>query len=288
MVAPQKIVKRQLLINLGLAALVAGLAWLVFFKPETPPGAGLHVLSSLNAANIDSISLAPAKQPRIELRKRHNTWYLTEPWSARADAARIENLLSLLTAQSEKRIVTQDLTRFELDQPVARLKLGTQEFAFGATQPLTNQLYVHTQGAVYLISPVYFVDVLQPAQAYLSKQLLAADEIPIAFEFPGFTLTRKDGTWQQTPPQAAPTQDAANAFADEWRHAHAVSVSRIDAFNATEHITLRFASGKLLALQAAQQEGAWVVFRADEKLAYHFTLDAAQRLRTPHPSPRKP
>jgi len=66
-------------------------------------------------------------------------------------------------------MVTTDLARFELDKPLARIKLGAQEFSFGATQPLSNQLYVHTQGAVYLISPVYFIDAAQPAQAFISN-----------------------------------------------------------------------------------------------------------------------
>jgi len=285
-VAQKKIVKRQLWVNLVLALLVAALGWLVFLKPEAP-GDVQHKLSTLSAAQIDSISIALANQPRTELRKRQGTWYLTEPFQARADAARIESLLGLLTAQSEKRIVTTDLARFELDRPLARLKLGSQEFAFGATQPLSNQLYVHTQGAVFLISPVYFVDAAQPAQAFISKRLLADDEIPVAFAFPHFTLTRDNGTWRMTPPTSAPTQDAANAFADEWRHAQARAVNQPVDYKGTERITLRLASGKSLTLQAAQQAQEWVVLREDEKLAYRFSLDTAQRLRDPQPAFKK-
>lgn len=287
MVAQKEIVKRQLWVNLGLALLVAALGWLVFLKPEAPSDTALHKLSTLSAAQIDSISIAPANKPRMELRKRQNTWFITEPFQARADAARIESLLGLLTAQSEKRMVTTDLARFELDRPLARLKLGSQEFAFGATQPLTNQLYVHTQGAVFLISPVYFVDAAQPAQAFISKRLLADDEIPVAFEFTRFALTRDNGTWRMTPPTGTLTQDAANAFADEWRHALARAVSQPADFKGTERIVLRLASGKSLTLQAAQQAQEWVVLREDEKLAYHFSLDAAQRLRNPQPTSKK-
>lgn len=281
MVAQKEIVKRQLWMNLGLALLVAALGWLVFLKPEAPSDAQ-HKLSGLSAAQIDSIAIDRANQPRIALRKRQNTWYLTEPFQARADATRIDSLLGLLTAQSEKRIVTTDLARFELDRPLARLKLGSQEFAFGATQPLSNQLYVHTQGAVYLISPVYFIDAAQPAQAFISKRLLADDEIPVAFAFVNFALTRDDsGAWRMTPPTGAPTQDAANAFADEWRHALALTVSQAAEFKGTERIALRFASGKSLTLQVAQQAQEWVLLREDEQLVYRFSPEVAQRLLDP-------
>lgn len=275
--------KRQLWMNLGLGALVAALGWVVFFKAEAPD-VHLYPLSSLSPAQVDKIVIAPAQQPRIVLHKRQNTWFVAEPFSVRADAVRINNLLGLLAARSEKRIVTTDLARFELDKPLARLTLGSQEFAFGSTQPLSNQLYVHTQAAVYLISPVYFIDVAKQPSDYVAKQLLAPDENPVGFEFATFKLTRDGGKWQKEPADPALSQDDANKFADEWQHAQAFAVSQPPAFQATEHITLRFASGKSLTLQAAQQGQEWIVLRTDEKLAYHFMPDAVRRLHELVPS----
>lgn len=284
--AQKKIVKRHLWVNLALAALVAALGWLVFFKPEAPSDTVLHKLSSLSAAQIDRISIAPANQPRIELRKRQNAWFMTEPLNARADAARIESLLGLLTAQSEKRIVTTDLARFGLDQPLARLKLGSQEFSFGAAQPLSNQLYVHTQGAVFLISPVYFVDVAQPAQSFISKQLLADDEIPVAFEFPRFTLTRDKGTWRMTPPTGAPTQDAANIFADEWRHALASSAQAAETLQSTAAVHVIFQSGKSARFLFAHAGEDWLLLRDDERVVYRFTAPSGKNLLEPAFAPK--
>jgi hypothetical protein len=280
-VAQKKIVKRQRWVNLGLAALVAVLGWLVFLKPEAPPGAGLHPLSTLRAAQIDSIDIAPANQPRIALRKRQNAWFITEPFSARADVTRIDSLLGLLTAQSEKRMVTADLARFELDKPLARLTLGQQEFAFGATQPLSNQLYVYTQGAVYLISPVYFIDVAKPPPAFISKQLLADDEIPVAFDFPRFTLTRDNGTWHMTPTAGAPTQDAANAYADEWRHALAASVQPTATLPSGAAVRVTLQSGKTLRVGFTRDGADWLLLREDEHLVYRLNAQAGRNLLTP-------
>ena len=279
--------RRQAWVNLGLALGVVALSWLVFFKSTAMGNAAGYKLSTLSSAQIDQINIAVANRPRIVLRKNQNTWFIDEPFHARADPIRVESLLGALSAQSEKRFSPQDLARYELDKPLAQLQLGEQTFAFGGVQALSNQLYVLTRGAVYLISPVYFVDITKPATNFISKQLLDAQEIPIAFEFPHYTLTRQNGTWRMTPQAASFTQDNANILADEWTHAQANATSQPPNFKATERITLRFASGKSLILLAAQQGQEWVVLRQGTPLAYHFTLDAAQHLRDPWPSSKK-
>jgi len=285
-VAQTKIVKRQLWVNLGLAVAVAALAWLFFLKPETSPDSALYKLSLLNATQVDEISIALAHQPQVVLRKKPNGWFVTEPFSARADALRVDSLLGLLSAQSEKRLAAQDLARFELDKPLARVKLGAQEFVFGATQPLTNQLYVLTQGAVYLISPVYFIDVAKPAQTLISKQLLADEEVPVAFEFPHFTLKRENATWRMTPQTDAPTQDTVNTFADEWRHALAMSVQPTSALQSTMTVRVRLQSGKSVTVFVARDANDWLLLREDEHLAYRFSASAGKTLLEPGFAPK--
>ena len=275
---------QRLWINAGLAALVATLGWLVFFKPETLPSAD-YKLSTLATTSVDEISIALANRPRVMLRKRKGEWFVTEPFAARADSARIEGLLGLLAAQSAKRMAAQDLARFQLDKPLARVRIGNQEFVFGGTQPLTNQLYVLTQGAVYLVSPVYFVDVAKQAADYISKQFLDDNEVPLAFEFPRFKLSRIDGKWRMTPQAGAPTQDDANRFADEWRHAMAMNVAPAAIPKTGEFISVKLNSGKTIKVYYTRDETEWVLVRDDEKLAYHFTAEAAKRLLTPKFAP---
>ena len=277
--------KRQLWLNLGMASGVGVLAWLVFFKPDATETTQFP-LSTLSAPSIQEIVIHPAQKPRLVLSKRSGNWMLTEPFVARADAARIDNLLGLLSATSERKLPVQDLARYELEKPLASVKIGPQEFIFGGAHPLTNQLYVQTQGAVYLISPVYFIEVAKSATDYASKQILSADENPVGFEFAGFKLSRNAGTWHRTPTDDALSQDNTNQFADEWRQARALSVSVPQNFQAKEHITVHLAGGKTLKLQAVQLDHEWAVLRPDENLLYHFKLEVAQALRQPHPKPQ--
>ena len=273
--------KRQLWINLGLALGVVVLAWLVFFKSEKLADADLYKLSDVKAAQVDSIRISVASQPRITLVKKQNVWFLTEPLNARADPIRVESLLGVLTAQSEKRFAAKDLARYELDKPLAQLQLGTQNFAFGGVQPLSNQLYVLTNDAVYLISPVYFLDLSKPATALIAKQILAAAEIPVAFEFPHFTLTRHDGTWRMTPPAAAFTQDNANAFADEWTQAQASSVQAATTLASAHTVRMTLQSGKTLNVLFTRTETEWLLLREDAGLLYRFPTTAGNALLEP-------
>ena len=273
--------KRQLWINLGLALGVVVLAWLVFFKSEKLADADLYKLSNVKAAQVDSIRISVASQPRITLVKKQNVWFLTEPLNARADPIRVESLLGVLTAQSEKRFAAKDLARYELDKPLAQLQLGTQNFAFGGVQPLSNQLYVLTNDAVYLISPVYFLDLSKPATALIAKQILAAAEIPVAFEFPHYTLTRHDGTWRMTPPAAAFTQDNANAFADEWTQAQASSVQAATTLASAHTVRMTLQSGKTLNVLFARTDTEWLLLREDAGLLYRFPTTAGNALLEP-------
>jgi len=279
--------KRQLWINFGLALGVAVLAWLVFFRSERLADAGLYKLSSMSASQVDKIGISVANQPRIELVKKQNTWFLTEPLRARADPLRVESLLGVLTSQSAKRFAAKDLARYELDKPLAQLQMGAQTFAFGGVQPLSNQLYVLTQGAVYLISPVYFLDVAKPATDMLAKQLLATEDVPVAFAFPHYTLTRQNGTWRMTPAADTFTQDNANTFADEWTHALASDVQPATNLAAAHTVRVTLQSGKTLSVLFARANKEWLLLREDEGLLYRFPTAAGNALLEPSFAPKE-
>lgn len=272
--------KHRLWLNLALAVIVSILVWTVFFKREAPSTAG-YALSKLNAAEVSEIILAPANKPRITLAKRRGDWFVTEPLSARADSERVDSILGLLTARSAKRMPAQDLARFQLDQALVRVRIGGQEFVFGGSQPLSNQLYVLTQGYVYLISPVYFVDVARAAPDYISKSLLSDKEIIVGLDFPKFQLARVDGNWRMQPEGKKFTQDQANSFADLWQHAIATQVTPASLASGDAVITLKFKSG--LETKVAVQRGAEDISfsRSDEKLTYQFSRGAAVSLLTP-------
>jgi hypothetical protein len=278
--------KSRLLHNVLLALVVAGLALFLVFKPEKA-GPQRFALSTLPAASVTRLDLAPAGKDAIVLEKRGDEWRMTAPFRARADDYRIAATLELLKAQSETRLPAKDLQKFELDPPFVRLRVeaGSRQQAIdiGGRQPLTNQLYVATGGYVYLVSPVYLVDVSRGAEDFLAKKLLADGESPTGFELPGLKLTLKDGRWQREPDDGKLTADELNRFVDEWKLATAMSVTRAEPGSGKPLAEVRvlLASGKRLSLALLAREPEVVLRRADEGLDYHFAPDAGARLLDP-------
>lgn len=283
--------KSRLLHNIVLALIVAGLALFLVFKPQKA-GPQKFALSTLQATGVTRLDLTPAGKAPIVLEKHGGDWRMTAPLQARADRFRIDSLLEILGAQSETRLPATDLGRFGLAKPFARLvaRQGAAEqvFDFGDRQPVSNQLYVATGGQVYLVSPVYLVDMSKGAEDFLSRKLLADAESPVAFELPGLKLALKDGTWTREPNEGPRSPDLKNLsadqlnrFVDEWKLAMAMSVAKAGTGKALAQVRVRLSNGRTLELSLLEREPEVVLRREDEGLEYHFAADAGARLLDP-------
>ena len=276
--------RSRLLHNLLLAAAVLALALFLFFRPE-PAGPQRFALSMLRAADVVAIELAPRAQGPIVLERGKAGWHVRAPRNARADEERIKAVLNILGAQSERRLPPGDSAKFGLAPPTLRLTVRTareaQVFDFGDTQPVTGEVYVATGGAVYLVSPVYTVDVSGGVEAFLAKKLLAEDEHPVGFTLPGLSLLLENGRWRREPDDGRFSADQLNRFADEWRLATATRVGEGQPGQAASRIAVRLADGRSLAFTLLARQPEWVLRREDEGLHYHFAPDVGERLLDP-------
>lgn len=268
--------KSRWLTNLLLLAVVLAAAAALFWPREPGPASGL-ALSALTPQTITQIRIEPTGRAAVVLQKRGDAWFMNEPYAARADLNRVQGLLSLSQARSEKKFAATDLARFELDKPLARVTLNQQLFTFGGVHPLNQLLYVQTGDAVYLVSPVYFSDVAKRTEDYLSKQLLPETAQPIGFASDKVKWQRIDGQWQRTPAKAEITQNDANRHADIWRQALASEVSA-QGGKAQGQIELTLADGKRIHFDILQRAPELVLWRADEKLAYRFGQETSKQL----------
>jgi hypothetical protein len=283
--------KSRLLHNIVLALVVAGLALFLLLKPEKA-GPQKFRLSQLQAGAITQVTLAPAKRDTIVLEKRGEDWRMSAPFPARADANRVASTLEILQAQSETRLPAQDLQKFELDQPFVRLRVKDQakeqEFIFGGRQPVSNQIYVATEGHVYLVSPTYLMDVVRGPGDFASKKLLAESDSIAGFAMPELKLTLKDGRWQREPNDGKLSADQLNRYADEWRLALAMSVDKASDAKPLERLRLTLASGKTVAISLIARDPEVVLRREDEALDYRFPRDVGERLLNPAAHAKQP
>jgi hypothetical protein len=273
------------LLNLALALLVAGLVLFVYLRPAPQVAAQLDI-SNLDAGQVTHVVIQRPGQAELALQKRAGQWFISAPFRARADNLRVEKILKILSAKSAQSFAATDLARFGLDRPLLQLTIDGQTFAFGTQHPLTNEIYVATQGRVYLLPPSHFASASASAPDFASKMLFAPDENPLGFAFPGFTLTQDQGKWSRRPPGPDLSQDSLNQWADEWRRAIAVIAQPYAQGNPLEQFSVRLSNGKTVPFQILQREPELVLLRGDENMQYHFPNAIGKRLLEPPGQPQ--
>lgn len=279
-------VKRGLLVNLLLALVVGGIVAWTLLKPEDK-GAPAHALSQKKPGDAKRIAIDRKGLPPFVLEKdKADRWVQSAPFPARTDASKAPRLLDLLGAQAKVTFPAQNLARFELDEPFARMTIDDQVFAFGSVNSVTNEQYVLTGDTVFVVSPVHGFALPTQVDSLASHLLLADDEVPMAFSLSGITIEMRDGKWVRTP--ALPddekrSQDDFQRWAEEWRYASSLA-TRVRAGplkGDTVRITLR--NGRTIELRILARTPETRLLRTDENLEYVFPPDTGTRLLAPGP-----
>lgn len=281
--------------NLLLVTLVTALALYALYKPNPQDDIKRFELSTLAKAAVTKIAIEPKGGARIELNKQGEDWLIVQPFAARADRTQVDRMLDVLTARSNDKLAASDLQRFDLDAPAMRVTFNDQSIAFGTASPVGGDQYALVGDSVYLVAPYFRSLVPDDAQRLITHALLRADEKPVAFMLPSFSVQQQDGKWTLTPPPASEkdrlSQDDFNRWVDDWKLASSLLTQRSADKQANEWIELRMADGKTLRLGILQREPELVLARSDEKLSFYYSAETAKRLLSapmPAPAPQAP
>lgn len=273
--------KGKVLVNLFLVALVLALGLWMTTKSGNE-GGPVARLSTLQPDGVKVIRIARDGLPEIVLERDGKRWKQTAPFPARTDGAQAGRLLDLLAAQSQRSFPAEDLARFALDKPFARVVVGTQEFAFGTQNTLTQEQYVLTGNRVHLVSPVYAYGLPTRADSLATHMLLAEEDVPVRLELPGVTLASKDGKWTRTPDTAEKSsQDDLVRWVEEWRFASSLATQPLDAEPTGEPLRIGLRDGRTIELVVTSRAPELVIARRDEKLRFVFAADKATSLFAP-------
>ncbi len=285
MAAPPLHMTRSRLLNAALLAAVAVLAAFIYFKPKHDEP-GTFPLSALRADEITTLRIERASRPQIVLEKTGGQWLITAPITARADPHQMQRLLAILDARAASRLAATELSRFDLDRPVARLTANTQTFSFGMINTVAREQYVLTGDAVYPVELRHGAALPADVTPLISKQLLTDDEVPVAFDLGNFAVKRSAGKWIVTSADAASagaglSQDDIHRWVDNWRFASALRVAPHSAGPAQNKVKIQLENGTELTLAIMKREPDLVLLRTDLGLQYSFFADAAKRLLAP-------
>ena len=284
--------KSRILLNLTLIAALVALSLYAYFKPwqETTPSIRL---SQLKRDDITRIAVEPRGAAAIRLQKLEGAWRLVAPLTAQAEATQVDRLLDIVNANAKQKLANADLAQFDLNPPQVRVTLNDQAFAFGRVNDITYEQYVATADGVYLVPPLYGYGVPTDATKLLSRRLLDAGEVAVAFDFGRYRIDRDaKGTWAASGEFAQAkdsplSQDDFNRWADEWRYTSALSVEPDKSSRSREQVIVRFKSGKAVTMRVVQKEPDFQLVRSDNAMRYHFGVEVGHRLLDPRVVARK-
>ncbi|HEB94611.1 MAG TPA: hypothetical protein ENI94_14385 [Gammaproteobacteria bacterium] len=268
------------LLNLGLAVALLILGGFIVFSQQEPSPVETARLTSFAMADIIRIEIRPARHADTLLERRDGEWRLVEPFTARADTARVDAAIGLARARSLARYDASavDTQQAGLVSPDLVLRVNDVTLALGGTEPLRGQRFVRQGDQVHLIVDRYSYLLQGEPASLVSPRLLPAGAHLQEIVLPGLHLLQRNGHWQLAEGEAA-SADALQALVDEWRHARALRVSRRDGDEDGEPIILQLAADTApvhFILQRGDEEV--LLIRPDRGLAYHFLPAVAERL----------
>jgi hypothetical protein len=283
---------RRALLNVGLLALVAGLLLMVYFEPGVKHEPEHPHLTGLSPNDVQRIRIRQSGGAELSLSRKNGVWMLDAPVATYANEFRIEPLLRVTEAESYASFAAQgqDLKQYQLEPPLAVLRLNDLELEFGGTEPINNRRYVRVDGTVHLIDDHYYFRLQAGFPAFVSNRLLPPDAQPVRVALPDFTLSRDaQGRWSANPALKGVAADALNSFVDEWKGAQAVEVDRYEDGGTGKKARIEFAAGAAPIDFQVSESGSEVLFgRRDLGLRYHLTTDQARRLLSPPEPEAKP
>ena len=278
--------KSKALLNLALIAALVALSLLAYFKPWQEKVAAIK-LTQLKRDDVTSIAVEPRGIAPIKLEKRDGTWRIVAPLNAQAEVTQVDRLVDIVNANAKQKLANPDLAQFDLNPPPVRVILNDQAFAFGRVNDITYEQYVGTAEGVYLVPPLYGYGIPTDVTKLLSRRLLDAGEIPVAFDFGRYRIIRDDkGTWTSsgefaTTKETPVSQDDFNRWADEWRNTSALSVEPDKSSGTREQVIVRFKNGKSVTMRILQKEPDFQLVRSDNAMRFHFGVEVGRRLTDP-------
>ncbi len=268
--------KKTLLLNLGLLALIGVLVLLVLFEPGIEAPVEPPTLLQLDKEAITRIAIQrDAQQDVLLTRDQRDEWWMEQPIRHRADTFRIDSLLRItaLKSLSSFSAAEEKLAAFQLDKPAVTLTLNNDiTIAFGGSTPLDQRRYLLLNGKVHLISDTLYYHLIGSFPTFLRKQLLADGARIEALQLPELHLRWQEGRWQLEPQPENFSADQVTRLIDNWKLASALEIKPYDE-NPGKTITLRLAkTDEPYTLLLTSRHPDLVLARPELGIQYH--LDA--------------
>lgn len=272
--------RKRTLTNVVLLLVAAGLAAFIVTRTDKQERPHREPLSHENPRSVSHIRLELGPAGSIELRRIDGDWYLLEPLRIAANDFRINGLVRVLEAPVHARIDAdaQQLARFGLASPQARIVLDEKEISFGNTEPISGRRYLQFDGKVALVDDNFFSHLNASAASYVLPALLGHEPRVRVIDLPGIRLSRQSGDWQLDPSHANATAGDIEALVERWRRAQATAVRPYEPSLPWQGIVRVELADGAVQFDIARTDYEVILGRADLGIQYHLTKNAGARL----------
>lgn len=262
--------KKSLIINLSLLAVVLVLALVVWLDPFATPQPTPVPLTRQDPAGVEHISLSKRGHLEFALQRSEHPqtgeayWKLTAPLEMPANPVKVAGLLALLRANSfrQYQIKSENLAKLGLQPPGWEIQLGDTVVKFGKTEPIDQKRFVLVNGTVHLINDQYSQYSFGSPLMLANLDILPVDKSVTELHLPDKIIKKVNGQWQSTPSMDTVSQNTYKELIDQWRYAQALRVGLAD--NASHNGFLSDAKAVTVFLESANQP-------------VHFTIEADEQ-----------
>jgi len=270
---PPRTVSARRRLNWALVAALAILALLAVFRPGQKQAQQAGPLSALQTQSVDNITISRRDQPAIKLRRVNAAWMLVAPLSAPANTAKIEALLALVAMPSQRqlKVPADDLGRFGLEPPRARLSLNEHHFVFGDAQPLDARRYVYYQDTLHLLDDRIYHHLIADTSAYVSTRLVAGNGDLSRIDTPGYSLDLGSTGWVLVQGSRPLTGNQIEAVTNSWATTRAQRVRRLTEDAVVGEVKLGFSDGNQVVFDILSNDAAFMLGRRDWGIVYELT-----------------
>jgi hypothetical protein len=286
--------RQSYLINLTLLLLVLLAFWLLQ-RPEAPLESQ-NPLTELSPQSIQNIRIQRSGHPQITLIKSNQHWQLLAPFRARANEARINLLLGLLSERVHSQFATHDnelLNQFGLTETSTVLSLDDQQFVFGGTESLSGRRYLLHNNTISLIDDQVSPLLNASAASFVDNRLLDNTKtisklrLPLAFDANNqafVTLSLINGQWQSDS-DITLSSDQIVSLIDAWQHAYAMQVTHSNSsteLRQGQTISIWLAdAAEPMELFLTHDDKMFTICNPVTHLQYHFPISTLATLSVP-------
>ncbi len=279
--------KSRLILNLFLLLALVALGLYAYWRPGEEQQPGIAV-SQLKRDEVVRVRIERGATMDVEMAQRDGTWLMLRPYQTRIEPLQLARLLDLTEATASDMLPADNLSRYGLDPPTARVTLNDQTFAFGNINDITNEQYLASGDHIYLVRTFLGYNIPLEVNKLLSHKLLGDHEKPVGIDFGQWRAEKNDkGAWslRGTLPaagEAAPSADELNIWAAEWNLASALSVEPYQGTPRGERIRIQLSNGSSVTFRVLSRQPHVELLRVEENMRYRLGSDAGGRLLDPY------